>query len=97
MLPPAAPAPSARPADRTERRFLAGPSSRRRELRLLWTVVREFLHGFRGLRFVGPCVSVFGSARITELHQLRAVARRQAQELDILKKAAAIFSVTETR
>jgi transposase len=29
------------------------------------------------------------------LRQLRAFARRQAQELDILKKAIAIFSVTD--
>ncbi len=31
-----------------------------------------------------------------ELRQLRALARRQAQELEILKKAIAIFSQTET-
>ena len=31
-----------------------------------------------------------------ELRQLRALARRQAQELEILKKAIAIFSVTPT-
>ena len=29
------------------------------------------------------------------VRQLRALARRQAQELDILKKAVAIFSVTD--
>ena len=34
-------------------------------------------------------------ATAAELRQLRALARRQAQELDILKKAIAIFSVTE--
>ena len=51
---------------RAERRFLAGPSTRRRELSFLWTVLREFLHGFRVLHFVGPCVSVFGSARVAE-------------------------------
>ncbi|OON69931.1 TIGR00730 family Rossman fold protein [Hymenobacter sp. CRA2] len=49
-----------------ERRFLAGPRSRRSELRFLWTVLREFLRGFRALHFVGPCVSVFGSARVRE-------------------------------
>ena len=32
-----------------------------------------------------------------ELRQLRALARRQAQELDILKKAIAIFSVTDSQ
>ena len=31
-----------------------------------------------------------------ELRQLRALARRQTQGLDILKKAGAIFSQTET-
>ena len=31
-----------------------------------------------------------------ELRQLRALARRQAQELDILKKAIAIFSATDS-
>jgi transposase len=34
-------------------------------------------------------------ATATELRQLRALNRRQAQELDILKKAIAIFSVTD--
>ena len=36
-----------------ERRFLTGPTGRRRELRFLWTMLREFLHGFRVLHFVG--------------------------------------------
>lgn len=53
-------------AEQAERRFLAGPWSRRSELRFLWAVLREFLHGFRVLHFVGPCVSVFGSARVVE-------------------------------
>ena len=35
-------------------------------------------------------------ATAAELRQLRALARRQAQELEILKKAIAIFSVTPT-
>jgi transposase len=35
-------------------------------------------------------------ATAAELRQLRAANRRQAQELDILKKAIAIFSQTET-
>ncbi|WP_310397187.1 transposase [Hymenobacter sp.] len=35
-------------------------------------------------------------ATAAELRQLRALARRQAQELEILKKAIAIFSVTDT-
>ena len=65
MLPPVSPMPDAM-AQQAERRFLAGPRPRRRELQFLWTVLREFLRGFRVLHFVGPCVSVFGSARVSE-------------------------------
>ena len=44
--------------------FLEGPRSRSRELVTLMRVMRDFLRGFRVLHFVGPCVTVFGSARI---------------------------------
>ncbi len=37
--------------------------------------VREFIAGFRVLHFVGPCVTVFGSARFGETHPAYAVAR----------------------
>lgn len=47
------PALPAVPIAREERRFLAGPTTRRRELRFLWMVLREFLHGFRVLHSVG--------------------------------------------
>jgi uncharacterized protein (TIGR00730 family) len=46
--------------------FLSGPRLRRRELRTLFRVSREMLAGFRQLHFVGPCVTVFGSARLRE-------------------------------
>ena len=44
--------------------FLEEPRSRIRELITLTRVMRDFLRGFRVLHFVGPCVTVFGSARI---------------------------------
>ncbi|MBC6605889.1 TIGR00730 family Rossman fold protein [Hymenobacter sp. BT188] len=66
---------SAKSAGRAERRFLAGPRSRRSELRFMWTVVREFVRGFRVLHFVGPCVSVFGSARVADGSPFYALAR----------------------
>jgi uncharacterized protein (TIGR00730 family) len=44
--------------------FLEGPRSRLAEFFTLLRVMRDFLHGFRTLHFVGPCVTVFGSARI---------------------------------
>ena len=36
---------------------------------------RDFVRGFRGLHFVGPCVTVFGSARFDEQHRYYAMAR----------------------
>ncbi len=44
-------------------RFLEGPGSRTRELGRAIRIFGEFLKGFRALHFVGPCVTVFGSAR----------------------------------
>jgi uncharacterized protein (TIGR00730 family) len=49
-----------------ERYFLEGPRSRTDEIITLVKVVIDFLRGFRVLHFVGPCVTVFGSARIPE-------------------------------
>src|SRR6186713_1184719 len=51
-----------------DRILLEGPHSRLREARLLIKVVWDFLRGFRALHFCGPCVTVFGSARIREGH-----------------------------
>ncbi|MBP6619112.1 MAG: TIGR00730 family Rossman fold protein [Leadbetterella sp.] len=50
----------------TEIEFLDGPKSRWTELKFTFKVFREFINGFRTLHFVGPCVTVFGSARFTE-------------------------------
>ena len=44
--------------------FLEEPRSRLREFITLTRVMRDFIRGFRALHFVGPCVTVFGSARI---------------------------------
>ncbi len=50
----------------SEIRFLEGPRSRRREFATIHRVLVELLRGFRALHFVGPCVTVFGSARVGE-------------------------------
>lgn len=63
---------------RDEGVFLEGPRRRAGEL---WRVVRiawEFIQGFRALHFVGPCVTVFGSARLGEGHEAYALTRRVA-------------------
>lgn len=49
-----------------ERIFLEGPRPRLDEFFTLMKVVWDFLRGFRVLHFVGPCVTVFGSARFPE-------------------------------
>jgi uncharacterized protein (TIGR00730 family) len=49
---------------RADEIFLEGPSSRIAEFWTLLRVMRDFLRGYRALHFVGPCVTVFGSARI---------------------------------
>ena len=52
------------PPERADEIFLEGPSSRFAEFWTLLRVMRDFMRGFRTLHFVGPCVTVFGSARI---------------------------------
>lgn len=47
-----------------EKYFLEGPRSRARELFFSLRVWWEFIRGFRVLHFVGPCIAVFGSARV---------------------------------
>lgn len=54
------------PGGLDERAFLEGPRLRRTELFRLVRIMGEFVRGFRALHFVGPCVTVFGSARFRE-------------------------------
>jgi uncharacterized protein (TIGR00730 family) len=58
-----------------DRVLLEGPHSRIREALLLLRAGRDFIRGFRALHFVGPCVTVFGSARFDERHRYYAMAR----------------------
>ncbi len=62
---------------KSEIRFLDGPQSRLKEFKFTLNVVYEFIKGFRKLHFVGPCVTVFGSARFDEHH----VYYKKAREL----------------
>jgi hypothetical protein len=58
-----------------DRELLAGPNARTRDLRLLMSVMSDFMRGFRALHFVGPCITVFGSARFKEDHPYYQMAR----------------------
>ena len=55
-------------ADPAERSFLSGPQPRSSGLGFAFDVFRELVRGFRVLHFVGPCVTVFGSARFEPGH-----------------------------
>ena len=46
-----------------EKTFLEGPRNRLKELWFTIKVAYHFIRAFRKLHFVGPCVTVFGSAR----------------------------------
>jgi uncharacterized protein (TIGR00730 family) len=63
------------PPGQSDRVLLAGPNSRVQEFVMLARAMRDFLRGIRVLHFVGPCVTVFGSARFGEAHPYYAIAR----------------------
>lgn len=48
--------------------YLEGPKSRINELGFSLEVFYQFIKGFRKLHFVGPCITVFGSARFKPGH-----------------------------
>jgi uncharacterized protein (TIGR00730 family) len=62
-------------ANPDERLFLEGPHGRGFELLRALRIFRELIHGFRALHFVGPCVTVFGSARVPPDHPYYALTR----------------------
>ena len=69
---PAAPPPPHTPPDIV---LLEGPRARIRELGTVVRAGRDFIRGFRALHFVGPCVTIFGSARFKDDHPVYAQAR----------------------
>lgn len=58
-----------------EQVYLEGPKSRGYELGFAWRVFWQFIKGFRALHFVGPSITVFGSARFAEDHPYYGKAR----------------------
>lgn len=67
-----------------ERVFLEGPHSRQSELLFAFKVFIEFIKGFRVFHFLGPCATVFGSARYKEGHVFYDMAREVGKELSKL-------------
>lgn len=64
-----------------EQSFFEGPRARWKELKYVGGVVMQFLKGFRSLHFIGPCVTVFGSARFDENHEYYIMAREVSKKL----------------
>ena len=66
-----------RSKDQAERAFLQGPKSRTYELHHAFKVFFEMMKGLRKFHFIGPCVTVYGSARFDSTHKYY----RQAYEI----------------
>jgi len=66
------------------KRFFNGPHSRWHEIIFLADVVKEFIKGMRALHFVGPCITVFGSARFDEAHPYYILARQLGRKISEL-------------
>ncbi len=54
--------------DDSEYKFLNGPRSRTEEFVFTIKILFEFIRGLRAFHFLGPCVTVFGSARYKSDH-----------------------------
>ncbi|MGZ3749876.1 MAG: LOG family protein [Mucilaginibacter sp.] len=64
--------------DESEIVFLDGPQSRWNELKFTFQTMFELIRGFRALHFIGPCITVFGSARFKEDHPYYELTRKAA-------------------
>jgi uncharacterized protein (TIGR00730 family) len=60
---------------------LDGSRSRWKEFKFAVQIFFEFIKGFRALNFVGPCITVFGSARFKEGHPYYEQARKMGQKI----------------
>lgn len=65
----------------SEIKFLEGPQSRWKEFKFAWKVLFEFIRGYRELAFVGPCVTIFGSARYGEEHEYYKLTQKVGAEV----------------
>ena len=69
------------PPDHDERQFLEGAHDRGPELLRAARIFLEYVRGFRALHFVGPCVTVFGSARFPADHPYYRLAHEVGQQV----------------
>lgn len=64
--------------------YLDGPKPRINELKFAWSIFTEFIKAFRTMHFVGPCITVFGSARFTEENEYYIAAREFGKRIAAL-------------
>lgn len=67
--------------NKEEKDFLEGPKSRSFEFKHAFAVFTEMILGFRRFHFLGPCVTVFGSARFDPKHKYYDLAYEVGVEL----------------
>ncbi len=65
----------------SEIRFLEGPQSRWNEFKFGVRTLWEFIKGFRALHFIGPCVTIFGSARFKDDDKYYILTRKLSGEI----------------
>jgi uncharacterized protein (TIGR00730 family) len=65
----------------SEHAFLAGHRSRWKEFLFSLDVLSQFIKGFRSLHFIGPCITIFGSARFSKEDVYYQTAEQIASEL----------------
>lgn len=66
---------------KNERVFLESSQTRSDELTHAFDVFFEMVKGFQKFHFLGPCVTVFGSARFDEKHEYYQLAQEVGREL----------------
>ena len=64
-----------------EKEFLRGPNKAPSEYFKALRIFNECVHGFRELRAVGPCVTIFGSARFAEDNSYYALGREMGRRI----------------
>ena len=61
--------------------YLDGPKARGYEFKFALEVLFGFIKGFRHLHFMGPCVTIFGSARFHPDHKYYIAAREMGKKI----------------
>lgn len=65
-------------------KYLTGPRGRWEELQFAFSVFTEFIKGLRALHFIGPSITVFGSARFREDHHYYKMAYELGEKVSAL-------------